>query len=373
MSGRVVGRLAEAVIVRGRRPHYPPPRGPLPPRAVGADPPRRGSGRGHRPSAAPRAVPPAARRRRRRRRRRAARPGDRAVGRARYAPEHSSVVARPRPGRGCRRPREVRRLQLGLGHHRRRAAQRPAAARAPPPPRGERRRRPPGADRAQAQEAGPRGAGRRIQPGAASSRRVGRCPMPSTRASRPSPTRCGPPSHARGCQRHDLAVVGGGIIGLATAREMLRRTPDLRVVVLERESASRTPDGPRTPASPTPASTTSPGRSRPSCASRACGACTTYCDAHAIAFERCGKVIVALDRDELPGLDELEARGRAERRRRDCAARPPRAARPRAAREGSPRCTRPATGIVDFAAVARALADEVEVGARRSSSRSGVP
>ena len=40
-------------------------------------------------------------------------------------------------------------------------------------------------------------------------------------------------------------------------------------------------------------------------------ACTTFCDEHGVAYERCGKVIVATSHDELPRLDELERRGRA--------------------------------------------------------------
>src|SRR5918998_59345 len=36
-----------------------------------------------------------------------------------------------------------------------------------------------------------------------------------------------------------------------------------------------------------------------------------YCERHGIAFERCGKVIVAVDDSELPALDELERRGHA--------------------------------------------------------------
>src|SRR5690606_16690455 len=38
-------------------------------------------------------------------------------------------------------------------------------------------------------------------------------------------------------QSYDLVVVGGGIIGLATAREWIRRHPDSRVCVLEKEPA----------------------------------------------------------------------------------------------------------------------------------------
>ena len=35
-----------------------------------------------------------------------------------------------------------------------------------------------------------------------------------------------------------------------------------------------------------------------------------FCEQHGVAHQRCGKVIVALDESELPGLDELERRGR---------------------------------------------------------------
>ena len=36
--------------------------------------------------------------------------------------------------------------------------------------------------------------------------------------------------------RFDLAVVGGGIVGLATARALLAERPDLRLVILEKEA-----------------------------------------------------------------------------------------------------------------------------------------
>ena len=84
-----------------------------------------------------------------------------------------------------------------------------------------------------------------------------------------------------------------------------------------------------------------------------------YCDARGIPYERCGKVIVALGERELPGLDALEARGRANgvpglRRvgRAELAELEPHAA-------GIAALHSPSTGIVDFGAVARALADDV--------------
>jgi 2-hydroxyglutarate dehydrogenase len=83
-----------------------------------------------------------------------------------------------------------------------------------------------------------------------------------------------------------------------------------------------------------------------------------YCDEKRIRYERCGKVIVATRRSELPGLAEIERRARANGvegvRRLD----------PDGIRELEPGVAglaglhSPATGIVDFAAVARAYADD---------------
>ena len=60
---------------------------------------------------------------------------------------------------------------------------------------------------------------------------------------------------------HDVAIIGGGIVGLATAIELRRAPPARRVVVLEkpRPTSPGTRPG-TTAASSTPASTTSPAR-----------------------------------------------------------------------------------------------------------------
>jgi (S)-2-hydroxyglutarate dehydrogenase len=84
-----------------------------------------------------------------------------------------------------------------------------------------------------------------------------------------------------------------------------------------------------------------------------------YCDARWLPYERCGKVIIALDAGELPALDELQRRGEANGvpglRRLDAAGL--RELEPHAA--GIAALHSPETAIVDFAAVARALADDV--------------
>ncbi len=78
-----------------------------------------------------------------------------------------------------------------------------------------------------------------------------------------------------------------------------------------------------------------------------------------MAHERCGKVIVALDESELPGLDELERRGRENGvpGLRRLTAAELREMEPHAA--GVAALHSPNTGIADFGGVARALAEQL--------------
>src|ERR687896_1207788 len=158
----------------------------------------------------------------------------------------------------------------------------------------------------------------------------------------------------------DLAVVGGGIVGLAVARELTRRRPDLKAVVLERASQPATGQTGVNSGVIHAGIYYAPG----SLKARLCvaGAAEMYdfCERHDIRHERCGKVIVARDEGELARLDELERRGIANGvpgLRRLSAGE---------LREIEPHCRgvaalhSPATGIVDFADVARALAGELE-------------
>ena len=84
------------------------------------------------------------------------------------------------------------------------------------------------------------------------------------------------------------------------------------------------------------------------------------CDAHGIAYERCGKLIVARDESELARAGRARAPRARERRARACAA-----CRATELREVEPHCAgvaalhSPVTGIVDFGEVARALAADL--------------
>jgi 2-hydroxyglutarate dehydrogenase len=170
----------------------------------------------------------------------------------------------------------------------------------------------------------------------------------------------------------DVAVVGGGIVGLATARELQRRRPDARIVVLEREAqVGRHQTGSNSGVAHA-GIYYAPG----SLKARLCVAGVRrlydFCDEHGVPYERCGKVIVALDRSELGRLDELEARGRANgvpglrRIGRDALAE----VEPHAA--GIDALHSPHTGIVDFGAVAQALARLLEADGATVATGCGV-
>jgi 2-hydroxyglutarate dehydrogenase len=157
----------------------------------------------------------------------------------------------------------------------------------------------------------------------------------------------------------ELAVVGGGILGMAVARELLRRDADRRLVVLEREDRLGIHQTGRTSGVVHAGIYYEPG----SLKARLCvaGARELYefCAEKGIAVERCGKLIVAVEDAEVPGLDELERRGRANGvpglQRLDAS----RIADFEPHARGVAALHSPSTGIVDFAAVAGGYADDV--------------
>jgi (S)-2-hydroxyglutarate dehydrogenase len=160
-------------------------------------------------------------------------------------------------------------------------------------------------------------------------------------------------------ERYDLAIVGAGIIGLATARELLARRPGLRLAVVDRASEVGTGQTGHNSGVIHAGIYYKPGSLKAQLCVEGAARMYAYCEERGIAFDRCGKVIVALDESELGRLDELERRGTANQ--------VPGLRRLRAEEitELEPHCSgiaglhSPNTGIIDFAAVARALADDV--------------
>jgi len=157
-------------------------------------------------------------------------------------------------------------------------------------------------------------------------------------------------------------VVGGGIVGLAVARELAVRRPRASVCVLEREPDLARHQSGHNSGVVHAGIYYAPGSLKAKLCVEGARDMYAFCERHAIPHERSGKVIVALEPHELPRLEELERRGRAngvpELRRVDGDRL--RELEPHA--RGLAALHSPGSGIVDYRAVARALADELREG-----------
>lgn len=157
-------------------------------------------------------------------------------------------------------------------------------------------------------------------------------------------------------------MVGAGIVGLAVAREWLLRRPQDSIAVLEREAGPAQHQTGRNSGVIHGGIYYQPGSLKARLCVEGSRMMYEYCQQHGIPHERCGKLIVALDADEIPRLDELQARGIAN-------------AVPGLRRVGGREITdiepnavglqalhAPNTGVVDYAAVARCLVEELRTG-----------
>lgn len=158
--------------------------------------------------------------------------------------------------------------------------------------------------------------------------------------------------------RVDVALVGGGIVGLATARA-LALEKDLGVAVLEAEDEVGRHQTGHNSGVIHSGLYYKPGSLKAKTCVAGRDALYRFCAEKGIRFERCGKLVVAVDASEVPALDELERRGRAN------GLAGLRRLGPEEIREREPQVAGvaglevPETGIVDYPAVARALAAEV--------------
>jgi len=148
-------------------------------------------------------------------------------------------------------------------------------------------------------------------------------------------------------------------VGLAVARELTRRHPRASVCVLEREAAIGTHQTGHNSGVIHAGVYYTPGSLKAQLCVEGARELYAYCEGRGIASEACGKVILATDPSELSRLDELERRAKANGvpGLRRLAARDIEALEPHA--RGVAGLHSPNTGIVDFAAVARAYAQDV--------------
>ena len=110
-------------------------------------------------------------------------------------------------------------------------------------------------------------------------------------------------------QPYDVAIIGGGIIGLSTAMHLMQRFPRLRVAVLEKESELATHQTGHNSGVIHSGIYYRPGSHKANFCVAGVQKLIRFCDENEIEYERCGKVIVATDQSELDRLDTLYERG----------------------------------------------------------------
>lgn len=109
----------------------------------------------------------------------------------------------------------------------------------------------------------------------------------------------------------DVAIIGGGIVGLATAWTLARGRGSLRVVVLEKESSLARHQTGRNSGVVHSGIYYKPGSLKAQTCRRGKELLETFCRENDVAFEACGKVVVATEPRELPQLDKITERARA--------------------------------------------------------------
>ena len=107
----------------------------------------------------------------------------------------------------------------------------------------------------------------------------------------------------------DIAIIGGGIVGLASARAILERAPRARLVILEKEAALAQHQTGHNSGVIHSGIYYKPGSYKARLCVEGARLMKDYCDKHGIAVDTCGKVIVATSEEELPRLQTLYERG----------------------------------------------------------------
>ena len=109
----------------------------------------------------------------------------------------------------------------------------------------------------------------------------------------------------------DITIIGGGIVGLATALEITQRWPNLTLAVLEKEDRLAAHQTGNNSGVIHSGIYYKPGSLKAQTCVTGAKALVSFCRQYDISYEICGKVVVATSHAELPRLEELHRRGTA--------------------------------------------------------------
>lgn len=112
-------------------------------------------------------------------------------------------------------------------------------------------------------------------------------------------------------QKADAVVIGAGIVGLASAWTIAQKNPQAKLVVIEKEKEVAAHQTGRNSGVVHSGIYYKPGSLKATTCRRGIELLTAFAAEEGIAYDRCGKVIVACEDSEIPALKELERRGHA--------------------------------------------------------------
>ena len=154
---------------------------------------------------------------------------------------------------------------------------------------------------------------------------------------------------------YDIAIIGGGIVGLATAYRLTETVPDASIVILEKEHRVAAHQTGRNSGVVHSGVFYTPGSLKAKNCREGKRALARFCEAHDVDFDMCGKVVVAANEREVPELRRIEEKGRLNQVEarpislEELAEREPHA-------RGVAALHVPEAGIVDYTGMAEALA-----------------
>ena len=159
--------------------------------------------------------------------------------------------------------------------------------------------------------------------------------------------------------KYEFAVIGGGIVGLATALRVLEARPDVSLLLLEKESRLGRHQTGHNSGVLHAGLYYKPGSLKAKLSVEGLRQMVDFCQRHKVPYEQCGKIVVATEKEELPRLEKLVERGTANGLKglRKLGPEQIREIEPHAA--GLAAIHVPEEGIVDYGAVVEAMAREI--------------
>jgi len=112
-------------------------------------------------------------------------------------------------------------------------------------------------------------------------------------------------------RKTDVAIIGGGIIGLATAYRLQQQFPGKRVVILEKEAGLAAHQTGHNSGVLHSGIYYKPGSLRAVNCREGKFAMEAFCEQEGLPYDVCGKVIVAVDETEIPRMEKIYERGQA--------------------------------------------------------------